>query len=139
MRTTARLTGFVAVFAAVFAFFAAPAFAAETLHEGTWTKKNYKASGTWSIVEEDDGSRFVVLSDDFKTRNAPDLKLFLSPRTVEDLENGNATSGSFFIAELKKNKGGQRYKLDDSVDLSEFESIIIHCEKYTKLWSAAAL
>ena len=111
---------------------------AETLHEGTWTKKSYKAGGTWKIVEDSDGF-YVELDDDFKTKKAPDLKLFLSPKTLEDLNGKNATDGSVLIAELTSHKGAQRYALPASVNLADFQTIIIHCEEYSKLWSGSLL
>jgi len=76
---------------------------------GTWTKKSYTASGKWSIVQDASGQK-VVLDADFKTKKGPDLKIFLSPKTVAEVNGKNATTGSVF-----------------------------HCEKYSKLWAAGAL
>lgn len=109
-----------------------------TLHSGEWTKKSFKSKGKWSIVERG-GARFVVLSDDFSTRRAPDLKIFLSPQAAGDANGKNATDGAFRVAELSSNKGGQEYRLPDDLDLASFQSILIHCEAYSKLWSAADL
>lgn len=116
---------------------ATAAEAAETvLHEGAWTNQNYKTQGTWKIVDRD-GAAFVVLSDDFKTKRAPDLKIFLNTRAAADVTNGNATTGSAFIAELSSARGGQSYPIPADVDLADFTSIIIHCERFSKLWTAA--
>ncbi|MEL7489553.1 MAG: DM13 domain-containing protein [Pseudomonadota bacterium] len=113
---------------------------AETvLHEGVWTKKSFKSSGAWSIVEDADGNRFVKLNDDFKTRNAPDLKIFLSPQAAADTTGKNATDGALLISPLNSNKGGQVYEIPAGTDLDTFSSILIHCEQYSKLWSAADL
>ncbi|MEO0399159.1 MAG: DM13 domain-containing protein [Pseudomonadota bacterium] len=106
--------------------------------QGAWTKKFANARGEWSIVERG-GSRFVVLSDDFRTRSAPDLKIFLTPTSVAALTGDNATSGSVLIAPLADNRGGQEFEIPADVDLSDYASIAIHCEAYSKLWSAAAL
>ena len=108
------------------------------VHEGVWTKKNFDSAGTWRIVERD-GAYFVSLDADFRTRRAPDLKLFLSPGDAAGLTNETAVNGSLFIAALSSNRGAQEYRLPDDVDLSDFRSIIIHCEAFTKLWSAADL
>ena len=94
--------------------------------------------GTWTIVEED-GDRFLVLSSDFKTRSAPDLKLFLSKHTVSGATNRNATDRAVLIAPLAKNKGGQRYPIPRDVDLTEYSTLLLHCEKYSKLWAASEL
>jgi len=105
---------------------------------GTWTKKSFKSSGSWSVYEEG-GQTYIKLSDDFKTRNAPDLKIFLSPLSVGELNGKNATEGSLLISALSSNKGGQIYEVPAGLDISNYASIIIHCEAYSKLWSAASL
>ncbi len=100
---------------------------------GKWTKKAHAIKGTWKI----DANQIVL--KDFATKKAPDLKLFLSPRTVSELNNQNAVKGSILVAKLKSSKGDQSYALPKGVDLSKYKTVIIHCERYSKLWGAAAL
>ena len=133
-----RFGAFAALLTLALSFIATPALAAETLHTGEWTRKTQKASGTWSIVEED-GTRFIDLSADFKTKKAPDLAIYFSPKTVEELTNTNAEEGAVKLAPLESPKGSQRYEIPASIDLGEYTSVMIHCKKYTKLWCAAAL
>ncbi|MEL6112824.1 MAG: DM13 domain-containing protein [Pseudomonadota bacterium] len=116
----------------------ADAASTTTLASGVWTKKSFRVSGDWSIYEKD-GQTFIELSDDFKTKNAPDLKIFLSPKSVDSVNGRNATEGSVLIAPLTSNKGGQVYLVPSSVDINDYASILIHCEAYSKLWSAASL
>lgn len=142
---------FLSAFAAVAltaAAFAAPSFtqygaaAAEesmqALDQGTWTKKSFKVSGEWTIYSEN-GTTYVKLSSDFRTRNAPDLKIFLSPLSASEANGKNATDGSVLIAPLTSNSGEQVYEIPASVNLADYQSILIHCEQYSKLWSAANL
>ena len=112
--------------------------ASETLHTGVWKKKTSKSSGEWSIVKEH-GRTFVKLSDDFKTRKAPDLKIFLSPLSAAAANGKNATEGAVLISALSSHKGAQIYEIPAGVDLAAYKSILIHCEAYAKLWSAADL
>lgn len=114
------------------------AMASETLYSGEWTKKSFNSAGTWEIYQED-GKTFVKLSSDFRTRNAPDLKIFLSPLAASETNGNNATDGSFRVAELTSNAGEQVYEIPASVNLADYKSILIHCEQYSKLWSAADL
>ena len=116
------------------------AFAAEpeVLWQGTWTQKNYAIDGGWRIVQEGE-TRTVVLTDDFSTRRAPDLKIFLSPLPLEDLNNRNATAASVLVATLEKHKGAQRYAIPAGIDLNDFKTLLIHCEQYSKLWGGASL
>lgn len=145
------LNMFLSAFAAVAltaAAFTAPAFtqfgaaAAEegmqAIDRGSWTKKSFKVSGEWTIYSEN-GTTYVKLSSDFRTRNAPDLKIFLSPLSASEANGKNATDGSVLIAPLTSNRGEQIYEIPASVDVSDYQSILIHCEQYSKLWSAADL
>lgn len=138
---TRSLAG-LAVVAALFlvlALLAVPTFSqGETVHQGTWTAKGFEVDGTWKIVR-DGGKTWVVLDQAFNTKSAPDLKIFLSPNPAAGLDNRNATQGSQLVAELSSNRGAQRYEVPAGVDLQRFRSILIHCEKYTKLWAAADL
>jgi len=106
----------------------------EVLASGRWTEKNYEVAGGWRIVAVGD-ERFVELDEDFKTRRAPDLKLFLSPLPLAELDDRNATRGATRIAELEGHRGAARYPIDPTVDLSEFLTLILHCEQYSKLWA----
>lgn len=121
---------------AVSAILSTPAVA-ENLHGGSWTKKSFAIAGGWSIVEEG-GRHYVVLDDAFKTKKAPDLKLFLSKQELGATNGKNATKDAVLIAKLDSERGGQRYALP-AVDLAEYRTLLIHCEKYLKLWGGAPL
>lgn len=111
---------------------------ARTEAQGSWTKKSFSVAGTWKI-EEQGGKAYVVLSDDFKTRSAPDLKIFLSPTEAKSANGKNATKGSVLVGELPKSKGAVRLEVPAGVDVTTFKSILLHCEQYSKLWAAAPL
>lgn len=100
---------------------------------GSWFKKTQRVSGSWTI----DGRTLTLTG--FKTKKAPDLKIFLSPHPVESLTNKNATRGAKRVALLRSPTGDQAYTLPAGVKLSDYRSIMIHCEKYSKLWGAAPL
>ena len=136
--TVLRMGILATVFASFLAAFAAPAAADHHTLGGTFTEQKKKIKGTWSVVEKDDGV-YVVLSDDFKTRRAPDLKIFLSTKAAGDITGKNATDGSALVAELTSAKGGQSYKLPAGVTVDDYASIVIHCEQYSVLWGAANL
>ena len=112
-------------------------FASEVAGD-SWTKKGFAIAGGWSIVERD-GKHFVLLDDSFKTKNAPDLKIFLSPLPLEEVHDDNATEGSVFVGALRSAKGAQELEIPAGTDLQRFRTILIHCERYTKLWGGASL
>lgn len=110
----------------------------DRIAHGTWTGAGYAVEGSWKIIREGK-RRFIVLSKDFETVAAPDLKIFLSPTAVDKLDDDNATRGSLRVAKLKKAKGAQRYEIPAKVSLRKYASVIIHCERYTKLFAKASL
>ncbi|MEM9469934.1 MAG: DM13 domain-containing protein [Pseudomonadota bacterium] len=103
-----------------------------------WQNQHTKVKGTWSIEQRADGN-YVTLSDDFKTRNAPDLKIFLSKNNADSLTGSNATNNSVLVAKLSSSKGAQSYKIPENINVADYESLLIHCEQYSKLWAATPL
>lgn len=114
------------------------AHAADTTHQGQWTKKSFGISGGWSIEMRGD-QNVLVLDKGFKTKNAPDLKIFLSSQKLGEANGGNATNNAILLSALKSNKGAQEYVIPASVDLNDFTTLLIHCEQYSKLWGGSAL
>ncbi len=114
-------------------------FAGENeIASGTWTTKGYAINGGWKIVTRDD-KKIIVFDDDFKTKKGPDLKIYLSRKSITNIEGGDVVQSSVKISTLNSHKGTQEYEIPDHVDLSDFASLLIHCEAYTHLWGGAAL
>lgn len=109
---------------------------AEMAHK--FIKKNKSIKGSYTIQERD-GAKFIVFSDDFKAKKGPDLKVFLSPQTIADVSGKTAINGSLNLGELATFKGGQEYKIPSDVDLSIYKSVLVHCEEYSVLWGGANL
>lgn len=101
--------------------------------EKPFVKKRYTIQGSAKIETIDTQTR-LVFSDDFKTKNGPDLKVYISKRSVEDLTSKDVGETAVRISVLKSNKGGQSYIIPAEINLDEYESVIIHCEAYTVLW-----
>ena len=119
--------------------YAQPAAAEQVQNQsGTFAKKKYKVNGSWTVIQRD-GQTFIKLSDDFKTKKGPDLKVFLSPQTVDDVSGKTALNNAVNIGKLKSNKGGQEYLVPAGINLADFNSVLIHCEAYSVLWGAGDL
>ena len=106
--------------------------------KGSWQKQNKSISGHFEIQKTNDAT-YVVLSEDFKTKSAPDLKLFLSKKRVSDITGKNATKDAVLISELQKTKGSQKYRLPANIALADYTSLIIHCEQYSIFWGGGAI
>ncbi len=105
---------------------------------GDWQNQKFKVKGNWEIEQRADGN-YIVLDETFKTRGAPDLKLFLSKNGFASINGKNATNDASFVAKLTSNKGAQSYKIPSNINVSDYQSLIIHCEQYSKLWASTPL
>ena len=110
----------------------------KVISSGTWSKKEHRTKGTWSLVTAKKGYK-IQLDSEFSTRKAPDLKLFLSPLPAEILNGKNSIDGSLLISPIKKNRGSQTFDVPAGVDLADYQTIVLVCEAYAKLWSLAPL
>jgi len=108
------------------------------LPAGDFIKKKKSIKGNWSVVQEN-GQTIIRFADDFKTKNGPDLKIFLSPQTIQAVNGKTATAGSVNLGVLKSTNGTQDYVLPAGVNLADFNSVLVHCEAYSILWGGGAL
>ncbi len=114
------------------------AYSQTQLQGGDFVKKQYSIKGDWQILQKD-GQTILRLSDDFKTKKGPDLKIFLSPQTVANVTGTTATQGAVLLSELQSNKGGQDYVVPSTINLANFSSVLIHCEAFSVLWGGGDL
>jgi hypothetical protein len=99
-----------------------------------WVNKDEITTGDWSIntINED-----IILSfhENFITPDGPDLKLFLSPKDINDIGvNESIQDDGLYLDVLKTVTGKQEYSLPEKEVLSNYKSLVIHCEKYTVVW-----
>ncbi len=103
--------------------------------EGGWLSK---VEGSWNIERR--GDQWVLKTgEDFKASKGPDVKVFLSKTPADDVTGKNAAQGSVFVQLLDKFKGEMVIPLPRGVDPREFQTLVLHCEEYTKLWGATEI
>lgn len=114
---------------------ATAAFAGDTttVAEKDFVKKRYNIEGS-AKIETVDGESRLVFSDDFKTKNGPDLKVYISKKPLAALSAQDVDTSAVRLSVLKSNQGAQSYILPAGLNLDEYESIVIQCEAYTVLW-----
>jgi len=115
-----------------------PPASAEVIDGGTWTKKKYAIKGGWEIIKEG-GQTIIRFDDSFKTKSGPDLKVFLSKKSIAEVNGKNATQDAVMISVLSANKGTQDYVLPAEIKLEDWTTLLIHCEAYSVLWGGAAI
>lgn len=99
----------------------------------SFVKKRYSINGGWDIAKQ--GNDTVIRFDeDFKTKSGPDLKVYLSKTDVANLDGKAVTQDAVKIAVLKSNRGQQSYIVPAGINLSDYKSVVIHCEAFEVLW-----
>ncbi|GAB3819900.1 DM13 domain-containing protein [Kribbella italica] len=111
------------------------------LSKGTFVTHEHDTSGAVSIVRLADGSRILRLQD-LDTSDGPDLEVWLSDAKVVEgkagwhvFDDGKARS----LGQLKGNKGSQNYVIPSEVDLGDFSSVSIWCNRFNVSFGAAEL
>ena len=98
-----------------------------------FVKKRYTIHGT-AKVETVDGKYQLVFSEDFKTKNGPDLKIYLSKLPLAALSAQDVDESAVRLSVLKSHQGAQAYTIPEDINLDDYESVVIQCEAYTVLW-----
>jgi len=116
-----------------FLMISSPASLANNGTDKTFVKKRYTIHGS-AKLEDVKGQKRLTFSDDFKTKNGPDLKIYLSKYSIDSLSSREVDQSAVKLSVLKSHKGSQSYIIPDDLNMDDFESVVIQCEAYTVLW-----
>jgi hypothetical protein len=106
---------------------------------GPFRSLEHETTGRARILELDVGRRFVRL-EDFRTSNGPDLVVLLSDTPATEDSWGAYDDGrTILLGELKGNTGNQNYGIPPDVELSQFDSVVIWCRRFTVGFGAAPI
>ena len=90
----------------------------------------HDAQGDAMILTLEDGSRYLRF-ENFKSTNGPDLYVYLATDDkATDFVN---------LGRLKANMGNQNYEIPESVDLSNYDNVLIWCKAFSVLFGSAEL
>ena len=114
---------------------AEPVFQGDFPPDSFWTRFD----GSWRIDKIE--VRFVVKFDNnFNAKKAPDLKVFLSKKAFGEVTGRNAAdSDSVLIAPLTTFTGEVSIVVPQDINPKDYQSILVHCEAYAKLWGGSPL
>lgn len=93
------------------------------------------AEGSAKIYELPDGGR-VLRFEDFRSKNGPDLHVYLS-REAPTSTFAGLGEGEVHLGALKGNVGNQNYDVPADVDLSQYRSVVIYCVPFHVVFSTA--
>jgi hypothetical protein len=113
----------------------------EVLLTGKLITHEHETQGTVSVLRLTDGSRVLRL-ENLATSDGPDLKVWLSDAAVVPgrpgwhvFDDGKYRS----LGDLKGNHGNQNYVIPAAVQLDDFRSVAIWCDRFNVSFGAAEL
>lgn len=121
---------------------AAPPTAAEialqTIRLGSFVDGEgfYQTEGTATIYQLADGRRVLRLAD-FRTTNGPALHVYLA--SDADPQHRGELGRTLDLGALKGNVGDQNYEIPADIDLSLFNSVVIYCVPFERVFGYATL
>lgn len=108
-----------------------------TLASGEFRSLAHGTTGTASIVELADGSRYVRF-EELDTDSGPDLRVYLSEAPADG--DASAIDDAFVdLGPLKGNQGNQNYAIPDDVDLADVMSVSVWCRRFSVGFGVAPL
>jgi len=113
----------------------------EVLAEGKFITHEHATTGSVKILKYSDGSRILRI-ENLKTSNGPQLEVWLTDAPViEGLDGWRVFDDGKYInlGALRGNIGSQNYSIPSEINLYDYSSISIWCERFSVSFGAAAL
>ncbi|MEV6957425.1 DM13 domain-containing protein [Streptomyces sp. NPDC051183] len=120
---------------------ASPPVGSRTVAQGTLISHEHATTGTVKLLRLADGSHTLRL-ENLDTSNGPDLRVWLTDAPVIEGRDGWHVfdDGKYVsLGELKGNKGNQNYPVPADLNLADYTSLSIWCDRFDVSFGAATL
>ena len=109
------------------------------LASGTFVDGEHATSGSATILQLPDGSRFVRL-EGFSTSDGPDVDVWVTDQQAGGDDWGKYDDGRYVsLGDLKGTDGNQNYAIPADADLSGLTSVVIWCDRFNVAFGSAAV
>jgi len=109
------------------------------LASGTFLDGEHSTSGTASILQLPDGSRFVRL-EGFSTSDGPDVDVWLTDQQAGGDEWGKYDDGRYIpLGDLKGTDGNQNYAIPGDAELAGLTSVVVWCDRFNVAFGSAPI
>jgi hypothetical protein len=109
-----------------------------TKAEGMFHSVAHDTMGAATIIELDNENRILRL-DGFKTSNGPDVHVLLGKATDANDDATVKNTGYYDLGSLKGNIGDQNYNIPADVNLTDYNSVTIWCNRFKVNFGTAPL
>lgn len=118
---------------------AAEAGTVVTLVEGSFVDRSHPGTGVAKVLNDGTEQRFLRF-DPFETDNGPDLFVYLTRADAAADAAAFGVDGDFVnLGRLKGNVGEQNYEIPVDVDLADFGTVVVWCDRFSVAFTAADL
>ncbi len=107
------------------------------LSSAAFRSRSHPTEGTATIYELEDG-QLVLRLEDLATDNGPALFVYLSGITPDGPAN-EVEDVYLDLGVLKGNIGDQNYDIPPGTDLTQFNSVVIWCERFAVVFGTAEI
>jgi hypothetical protein len=104
---------------------------------GSFVSREHGTTGIATVFRFADGRR-VLRIEHLHTSNGPALVVYLSTNRAQG-PNGAFDDAYVDLGGLKGNIGDQNYEIPADVDLSQYQSVVIWCDRFNVAFGAADL
>jgi hypothetical protein len=108
--------------------------ASRELASGGFEARSHPGEGMATVVESEDGSRVLTLTD-FATDNGPDLLVYLVPPSAAE----GSVDGFVDVWALRGNIGDQQYEIPEGVDAGQGWRVVVWCRAFAVSFTEAIL
>jgi Electron transfer DM13 len=101
---------------------------ATLIRQGNFVNGGYQVSGTAKIYSQNGVKKLYI--EGLNTMPGPDLKIYISA-------NGPNINNAIRLGNLKSTTGNQLYDISGMPDFTQFNTVVIWCERFSALWGSA--
>lgn len=111
-----------------------------TLAQGQFGDRSHPGEGTAVVLNDGSEQRFLRFEDDFATDNGPDLFVYLTTADADAPSGDFGVDGEFVnLGRLSGNVGSQNYEIPIGLDLGEFDTVVVWCQRFSVAFTSADL
>ncbi len=109
------------------------------LAKGTFVDGEHSTTGTASVLQLPDGSRYVRL-EGFSTSDGPDVQVWVTDQQAGGDDWGKYDDGRYVeLGTLKGTDGNQNYQVPADADLDGLTSVVIWCDRFNVAFGSAPI
>ncbi len=109
------------------------------LASGTFVDGEHATSGTATVLQLADGSRYLRV-ENFSTSDGPDVDVLLTDRPAGSDDWGSYDDGRVLsLGDLKGTDGNQNYPIPADAELTGLTSVVIWCDRFNVAFGSAAV